>query len=47
LRYADQWGFQNVYSKLLDLEKHYGVRFKPADLIKEMAQSGKTFYAED
>jgi 3-hydroxyacyl-CoA dehydrogenase/enoyl-CoA hydratase/carnithine racemase len=47
LRYADQWGLQNVYNKLLELEKQYGVRFKPADLIKEMAQSGKTFYPED
>lgn len=47
LRYADQWGFQNVYSKLLALETQYGVRFKPADLIKEMAGSGKTFYQDE
>ena len=46
-RYADQWGLKNVYSKLLQLEKQYGVRFKPADLIKEMAESGKTFYPDD
>ena len=45
LRVADQWGLQNVYNKLLELEKQYGVRFKPADLIKEMAESGKTFYS--
>ncbi|MBL7212208.1 MAG: enoyl-CoA hydratase/isomerase family protein [Desulfobacteraceae bacterium] len=44
LRYADKWGLKNVYEKLLELEKQYGVRFKPADLIKEMAESGKTFY---
>ena len=44
LRYADKWGIKNVYEKLLELEKQYGVRFKPADLIKEMAESGKTFY---
>ena len=47
LRYADQWGLKNVYDKLLELEKRYGVRFKPAKLLKEMADSGKTFYAED
>jgi 3-hydroxyacyl-CoA dehydrogenase/enoyl-CoA hydratase/carnithine racemase len=47
LRYADQWGLQNVYSKLLALETQYGVRFKPADLIKEMAGSGKTFYQNE
>jgi 3-hydroxyacyl-CoA dehydrogenase/enoyl-CoA hydratase/carnithine racemase len=44
LRYADKWGLKNVYDKLVALEKQYGVRFKPADLIKEMAESGKTFY---
>jgi len=44
LRYADKWGIKNVYEKLLELEKQYGPRFKPADLIKEMAESGKTFY---
>lgn len=44
LRYADKWGLKNAYEKLQELEKQYGVRFKPADLIKEMAASGKTFY---
>jgi len=44
LRYADKWGPQNVYEKLLELEKQYGVHFKPAKLIREMAESGKTFY---
>ncbi|UCE53504.1 MAG: enoyl-CoA hydratase/isomerase family protein [Desulfobacterales bacterium] len=44
LRYADKWGLKNVYDKLADLEKQYGPRFKPADLVKEMAESGKTFY---
>ncbi|RJR42001.1 MAG: 3-hydroxyacyl-CoA dehydrogenase [Desulfobacteraceae bacterium] len=47
LRYADKWGLQNVYGKLLELEKQYGARFRPADLIREMAQAGKTFYPED
>ncbi len=46
LRYADKWGLKNVYQKLVDLEKQYGPRFKPADLIKEMAETGKTFYQE-
>jgi 3-hydroxyacyl-CoA dehydrogenase len=47
LRYADQWGLHNVYGKLLELQERYGIRFKPADLIKDMAQSGKTFYPKD
>lgn len=44
LRYADGWGIRNVYEHLLKLEKDYGVRFKPAPLLKEMAESGRTFY---
>ncbi len=44
LRYADSWGIGNVYNKLVDLERQYGERFKPAKLLAEMAQSGKTFY---
>jgi 3-hydroxyacyl-CoA dehydrogenase/enoyl-CoA hydratase/carnithine racemase len=46
LRYADKWGLKNVYAKLLDLEKRYGARFAPANLIKEMAEADKTFYQE-
>jgi 3-hydroxyacyl-CoA dehydrogenase len=44
LRYADTWGIPKVYETLLQLEKQYGSRFRPADLLKEMAASGKTFY---
>ena len=46
LRYADKWGIKNVYEKLVKLEKQYGMRFKPADKIKEMAKSGKNFYVD-
>jgi 3-hydroxyacyl-CoA dehydrogenase/1,4-dihydroxy-2-naphthoyl-CoA synthase len=46
LRYADKWGIKNVYEKLAALENQYGLRFKAADLIKEMAESGKTFYKD-
>jgi len=46
LRYADKWGIKNVYEKLVALEKQYGLRFKPADLIKEMAETGRKFYLE-
>jgi 3-hydroxyacyl-CoA dehydrogenase/enoyl-CoA hydratase/carnithine racemase len=44
-RYADAWGIRNVYEHLLKLEQEQGVRFKPASLLKEMAESGRTFYA--
>jgi 3-hydroxyacyl-CoA dehydrogenase/enoyl-CoA hydratase/carnithine racemase len=44
LRYADTWGIRNIYEYLLKLEQEHGVRFKPASLLKEMAESGRTFY---
>ena len=44
LRYADKWGLKQVHAKLLELEGRYGNRFTPAGLLKEMAESGKTFY---
>ena len=46
LRYADKWGLKNVFEKLLELQNQYGPRFKPADMIKNMAGSGKTFYQD-
>ena len=44
LRYADAWGIGNAYQHLVKLEKEHGVRFKPCNLLKEMAEQGKTFY---
>ena len=44
LRYADAWGIGNVYQHLVKLEKEHGVRFKPCNLLREMAEQGKTFY---
>lgn len=46
LRYADKWGLANVLRHLLELEQRYGARFTPAKLIRDMAQSGKTFYKD-
>ena len=46
LRCADKWGIRNVYEKLLELEQRYGERFKPAKLLKEMAEKGETFYKD-
>jgi 3-hydroxyacyl-CoA dehydrogenase/enoyl-CoA hydratase/carnithine racemase len=46
LRYADAWGIRNVYEHLLRLEQEHGIRFKPASLLKEMADSGRTFYGK-
>jgi 3-hydroxyacyl-CoA dehydrogenase len=44
LRYADKWGLSKVYDKLVELENRYGPRFKPAALIRNMADSEKKFY---
>ena len=44
LRYADQWGLENIHQKLLELEENYGPRFKPANLIADMARKGDRFY---
>ncbi len=43
-RGADAWGIDKVYQYLKELEKTYGERFKPADLLKSMASENKTFY---
>ncbi len=44
LRYADTWGIRQVYEHLLRLEQEHGLRFKPSSLLREMAESGRTFY---
>jgi 3-hydroxyacyl-CoA dehydrogenase/enoyl-CoA hydratase/carnithine racemase len=46
LRYADAWGIRTVYEHLVNLEAEHGIRLKPATLLKEMAESGETFYKE-
>jgi 3-hydroxyacyl-CoA dehydrogenase len=46
LRYADKWGVANVRHKLVELERRYGLRFRSAKLLKDMADSGKRFYED-
>ncbi|MGQ9857215.1 MAG: 3-hydroxyacyl-CoA dehydrogenase NAD-binding domain-containing protein [Thermodesulfobacteriota bacterium] len=46
LRYADKWGIQKVYEKLLELEKEHGERFTPCPLLAEMARKGESFYKQ-
>jgi len=46
LRYADTWGIRNVYEHLVNLEAEHGIRLKPATLLREMAESGETFYKD-
>ncbi len=44
LKYADDYGLENVLHSLLRLRDKYGVRFEPSPLIHELAQRGSTFY---
>ena len=44
LKYADSIGLKEVATRLRDLSSEYGDRFRPADLLIEYAQDGKTFY---
>ncbi|MFC1531870.1 3-hydroxyacyl-CoA dehydrogenase NAD-binding domain-containing protein [Thermodesulfobacteriota bacterium] len=46
LRYADEWGINNVYEYLVKQEGEQGAKFKPAALLKDMAESGQSFYKE-
>jgi len=45
LRDADAWGIDKVYTHLKELEKKYGIRFKPSKRLKVMAENGKIFYS--
>ena len=43
-RYIDAIGVDNIVNQFESLEKDCGERFKPAQLLVDMAQSGKRFY---
>ncbi len=44
LKYADQVGIQNIVDSLNNFENTYGMRFKAANLLKEMAEKNIKFY---
>jgi 3-hydroxyacyl-CoA dehydrogenase len=41
--YADTVGLDKVYARVLDFERRHGECWKPAPLLKRLAESGKTF----
>lgn len=46
LKWADEWGLNNVLHVLESLEKEYGEeRYRPSVLLKRMADAGKKFYS--
>jgi 3-hydroxyacyl-CoA dehydrogenase/enoyl-CoA hydratase/3-hydroxybutyryl-CoA epimerase len=43
LKYADSVGLDRIFARLDDLAERLGARFAPCDLIRDLANSGKTF----
>ena len=43
MKYADTVGLKKVYDKICEFEKQHGKLWKPSPLLKELAESGKTF----
>jgi 3-hydroxyacyl-CoA dehydrogenase len=43
LFWADQIGVKKIYETMCEWEQAYGERWKPANLIKELAEAGKSF----
>ena len=41
--YADTVGLKNVYQRIRDLEREHGELWTPAPLLKQLAETGKTF----
>ena len=41
--YADTVGLKKVYDKIREFEKQHGSLWAPAPLLKQLAESGKTF----
>jgi 3-hydroxyacyl-CoA dehydrogenase/enoyl-CoA hydratase/3-hydroxybutyryl-CoA epimerase len=44
MRYADSLGIQNIVEKLNKFSEVYGERFRPSELLFEMAKEGEKFY---
>ncbi|HUN54017.1 MAG TPA: 3-hydroxyacyl-CoA dehydrogenase NAD-binding domain-containing protein [Smithella sp.] len=45
-RYIDRIGASGIMTTLESLEKTYGKRFSPPQILKDMARNGKKFYGE-
>jgi 3-hydroxyacyl-CoA dehydrogenase len=41
--YADTVGLKKVYDRVVEFEKQHGALWTPAPLLKQLAESGKTF----
>ena len=45
--YADTVGLKNVYQRICDFEREHGELWTPAPLLKQLAETGKTFAESD
>jgi 3-hydroxyacyl-CoA dehydrogenase len=43
MKYADTVGLKKVYDRVCEFEKQHGILWAPSPLLKELAESGKTF----
>lgn len=43
-RWVDQYGAGRIVAKMNEYASHYGVAFKPCDLLVDMAKNNKKFY---
>jgi len=43
MHYADQVGLHRVLARLQDFEQRFGPQFKPAQLLLDLAASGRKF----
>ncbi len=41
--YADTVGLKKVYDRILEFQERHGELWKPAPLLKQLAEQGKTF----
>jgi 3-hydroxyacyl-CoA dehydrogenase len=41
--YADTVGLRNVYERICEFQKHHGEIWRPAPLLEQLAEQGKTF----
>jgi 3-hydroxyacyl-CoA dehydrogenase len=41
--YADTVGLKNVYSRICEFQQRHGAHWEPAPLLKQLAETGKTF----
>ena len=47
MRYGDTLGLKKVYERVCEFEKEQGFWWKPSTLLKQLAESGKTFAEHD